>query len=276
MKLIKSFIIAIGVLSCDFAFSTELNPWFGPMYEFEAEFATKLYGYKNIDGAETIHQPYINQFYQASLLFPFEFPLGMPWSAEVETTLANTRRQHLCFDDLRFTGRYQWLNDIVGDPFTLVTGITLIQAFRHSVDDVASFHHGKAEMEGHVAIGREISCEEYWLSRWWSVLAVGIADKGKPWLRTHSEWEKNWVNNYFAKLFLDSLWGFGKKNIEDLDKFKGYGLINHQSVDIGGGLKYINDSDAILEATYAYRVFAKNFPEHSHQLRLSYTFAFGL
>jgi len=200
------------------------------------------------------------------------------WAAELEVILADTLDHDFGFDHARLTGRYQWWSDDIGDAFSLVTGITLIQAVTESVHDLSSFHHSKFEGEGHIAIGQQCFSEQFWTSRWWGDLALGLSDQGSPWMRGNIGFERNYWDWYQWQLFARSLWGFGGRDL-DLDpdhNFHGYGDIQHRSVDLGGRLAYWKDCLGEISCEYAYRVYAKNFPKHVHQFRLQILYPFGL
>lgn len=255
----------------------EQAPWFGTAFEFDRYLNADFYVFESVEGdGRSLHYCHLNQFYTAGLLFPFEYPLGDAWSIEAEATMANTQRQHFAVDHFSLTARYQWFNDLVGDPISLVTGINLSQAFTHSLRDISSFHHGKAEIEAHVSAGKELCSEQYWISRCWGLAAFGWGDHGSPWVRAHCEWDNNWCETHFTSFFIEGLWGLGGNQLHHLDHFRGYGSINHQSVDVGFKYYYQTECDSIVGLSYAYRVFARNFPQNSQYITLSIDYPFGI
>jgi len=273
MKRILTLIACMPTL----IFATELAPWFSTNLEIQSRLDAELYTYHSVNGrGPYLHRNDCAKFYHGSLLLPFEYMIGEGFCAELEATVADTRYQDWRLDNMRLTARYKWLNDITGDPVSLVTGLTLTQAFTSSLRDISSFHHGRAEMEAHVSIGREVTSGASWKSRWWTLLAVGLADQGTEWIRTHSEWEKNWCDRHAAAIFLDTLWGMGSRSLHTLNHFHGYGLIRHQSVDLGLNYHYLTASGGTFEASYAYRVFARNFPQDSQLIKLSLIYPFGI
>lgn len=250
---------------------TDLTPWLTTDFEIQSR-ATVLYQtYPYVNATRRKIGNGADDFFSTLSIGGAAFG----YSAEVEATLANTRKQHSDCDNVRLTGRYRVFDDIEGeDPVTLTAGLTVTQAFRHSLFDVSSFHHGQIEGEAHVAIGKETPFQSLWLSRWWSVLGIGMGDKGCAWLRGDVSWERNWCNQHMARVFMHSLWGFGHYNLSNHKKFKGYGPINHQSIDLGGRYTYIFDIGATLSIEYAYRVYALNFPARANLVRLSFLYPF--
>lgn len=269
------------VLLCLLSFTlnaTELRPWL----ERELEIQPQVTGiYQTYNHISTPHGN-INHHAHDGFLTGSAALTVFDWSAEVEATFADTRRQRPACDNLRLTGRYRWLDDISGDDFiSLTTGITITQAFRHSVHDISSFHHGKFEQELHVAIGKEFPYEEYpytafWNSHWWAVAAIGTADVGSPWLRAEAAWEKNWCNEQQLRIFAHVLWGLGHNNIKHTEDFDGYGPIQHQSIDLGVRYSYLFEFGGTLSMEYAHRVHAHNFPANANLLLFNFLYPFSL
>lgn len=210
------------------------------------------------------------------------FTLGLSgsysaWSAEVETTLANTRHRSLGFDNLKLTGRYQWYNDILGDDTISITpGITLSKASKVALKDLSSFHHGRNSAEAHLSIGKEMPCLDTWSSRGWGVLGIGVGDHGSPWLRSHLAWEKHFVPSMRWRVFCHALYGLGGNSLSFENGFSGYGSISHRSVDVGTSLQKATDCWGTFHLEYSRRVYACNFPQSADLVKISYIYPFGL
>lgn len=254
-------------------FSTELAPWFSTDFEIQPRATFLFQSYRKIKSPKgSIHYPKTSQFYTLSTEFS-----ALGWSGELETTIAHTPKQRPACDNIRLTGRYLVWNDVDReDPISVAAGLTLTQAFKHSVHDISSFHHGKAAAEIHLAAGRETACEQFWSSRLWGVAGFGIADTGSPWVRGDATWEHNWWDQYQLRLFVRSLWGLGHSNIACVHGFDGYGPINHQSVDCGIGFCYRFEFSGVLTVEYAYRVYARNFPAEANLAKVSFLYPFSL
>ena len=247
--------------------ATDLKPWFSK--DFELQPGTSLL-YQHYD---YVAAPYKSVRHRGRDGF-YSLSMGLSaldYSGEVEGILARTRRQKFDCDSLKLTGRYRLMNDLVGDPVSLTGGITVIQAFKHSVTDISSFHHGEIEMEIHAAAGKEETSENIWSSRQWGLIGIGMADRGWPWLRTHTAWEKNFCDRYQLGFFIETLWGFGKRSLHRDCPFHGYGSINHQSVDIG--VKYqCQNLYGRLTFEARYRAYARNFPKQTAQFLIQMVF----
>jgi hypothetical protein len=252
--------------------ATNLKPWFGNVYELEIRTTFLYQNYAALAShCGTFSCNANDLFITLSMEYPFR-----RYSGEFEVTGAWTHFQHRRCDNFRATGRYQWLNDIQ-DPFSLVTGLTVTQPFSSALHDVSSFHHGHIEGEAHLSFGKKyggIPCSRDYRFRWWSVVGIGIAEIGKPWLRVDAACEYNHENFHHLRLSMDTLWGQGHKPLVPL-YFKGYGPIGHQSIDIGLRYGYTIDCWGTLSLQYARRVYAKNFPENVDFVIFRYYLPFG-
>ena len=130
--------------------------------------------------------------------------------------------------------------------------------------------------EGHVAVGKEFECRQFWTSRIWGMGAVGIGDVGSVWVKGDLVWEHNWWDRQQCSLFTHTLWGLGEKRLNLAIPFKGYGSIAHQSVDLGGRYAYFFECGITLHVEYAYRVYARNCPERTSIASIGLKYDFGL
>lgn len=252
---------------------TEFSPWLGRDFEIEPR-ATYIYQtYSHINtGHGKIRESSHDQFYTLSAMVS-----AFDYSAEIETTIANTRVQRPACDNIRLTARYRLMDDILGiDPVTVTPGITLTKAFKHSVKDVSSFHHGEIEGEFNLAIGREISCLAFWEARWWGVLGIGGGDHGWPWIRADLFWEHNFWDLHQCRICMKTLWGLGHKDISRHESFGGYGPIRHRSVDLGVRYTYHFEFGGVFSLEYNRRVYARNFPTQANLIFVSFVYPFSL
>jgi hypothetical protein len=247
-------------------YSTELRPWFGPnlLILWRTEYTYQHYSKINSD-KQTISKTADDSFLNLSL----ELSPDPTLDFEVEALLSDTRKRGKGFDCGRITGRYQLMDDILGDPMTLTAGITLTRANHISLHDISSFHHGIMEYEAHLSAGKEFSCEKFWTSRFWGLIGLAVADRGSPWMRIHLAYERNFWDYADYGIFLRGLFGFGDHNIQFINPFPGYGVIQHRSIEIGGYYRhFIQSFGAHIYGQYAYRVWAHNFPAQTSLLTL--------
>lgn len=252
---------------------TELKPWYDREFEIQTRGSALFQFYPYVHTpCKNFHWHGRDGFYSLSAsLAAFEY------SAELEFVVADTEKQHLDVDAVRLTGRYRFLDDIVGDPITLTGNVIVTQAFNHSIFDISSFHHGHVELEAGFSFGREHPCMEFWANRWWGFAMCGIADTtGAPWLHLFAAWEKNWTDLYQLRFFAESLFGFGGHHIKCPNHFRGYGKIKHRSLDVGARFSYLFDYGQELSLQYAFRTIGYNFPTNASLITVTFLYPIGL
>jgi len=252
--------------------ATEIAPWFGEFLELEARVSARYQQFDRVNsGKHSFSYPSNDLFTNFSLsLSPYP-----DWDAEIETLFANTRHRNYGFDSAKVTGRYLLMDDIIGDPVSLTAGLSLILPIYSALHDIGSFHHGMVEFEAHAAVGQEVPYLSQWLIRHYGFFACGIATQGAPWLRASYYLERNFCNALAAKVYLESLFGLGKRRVHR-ENFRGYGAIAHRSIDAGIELSYTFDYWGELSLGYAYRFYSRNFPRNANFVRLSYYLPFTL
>lgn len=271
VKMVRG-IVLISLLFIGYVESTQTEPWLGNAYEFEFRPSLTYQGYRSL--ASSAHQQKYSSddFFLNASLSNSAPSMGV----ELEALGARTRRQKGDVDQIKLTGRYVWLDDITGDPLSVVSGLSYIQAFHHSLKDVSSFHHGLCEAEFFVSIGKELARDCEWNSRWWGVFGIGSAvDRGSPWLRFDIAYEKCFCEMHALRFMLNSLWGTGNRSL-CLHHFDGYGPIQHQAIDLGVRYTYVLTFFGNASLEYSCRVHARNFPEYVHRVTVQILYTFGL
>ena len=268
----KKIALALCLMFLTSLSATELAPWYPRDLELQpkAEFAYQTYSTLNTPHGNK-HHCADNYFLNLSLSGAYDL-----YAAEIEINFADTSHRVFTLSDVRLTGRYQIYDDVIGDPFSLVAGVTIIQDLRLARQDVNCFYHGGIEAEFTLAAGKEVVCGPFWYSRVWGVFGFGIADMGSPWLRFDAHWDHNWCDASELSLFMYTLWGLGGEGLSLNTPFRGYGPIHHQSVDLG--IKYSKTfyCGDIASIGYAFRPYALNCPRFVSTFFISYLYPFGL
>lgn len=250
----------------------ESKPWLASAYEF---YFNSAYTYSRFDqvhhATHQLRTPWNNNLISCGLGF---IPSD-GWELEAEVELAATPRQTFGYRSAAIQGRYQWLNDIVGDPVSCASGVVLRDVSTTSLHDISCPYSFLVNLELNTSIGKEWSKGPFWSMRTWAQVAVGVANRGMPWINGLCCFEKNWDNRHRILLFAEADFGFGAREHVDVDHFFGWGKYHHQSVDVGAGYQYHFDLWGDLTLSYARRVYAHTFPEQVNFFTLSYHLPFS-
>ena len=254
-------------------FGLEQKPWIGNVWEFE--FTPSLtYGRfsKVQDGFPQIKTPW-NTYV---LAFDLNVPPTDYWDFGAQAEFADTPKQSMGLRSLAVQIRHQTMNDVAYDPISLTWGFNVRGASRHSLSDVSCPYHSDVNFELTAALGKEWDHGYEWKMRIWGLAAAGMANHGFPWARGLVALESNQMETHRLGLFADGYFGFGDHNFVSINDFHGYASIRHQSVDVGVSYKYYTDIWGHLSLAYAYRVFARSYPERESTLFVSYTLPFSM
>jgi hypothetical protein len=252
----------------------EVKPWLGNEWEFQFDAA---YTYSHYPNVQNGHPALRRSSNDQLLTFDLGTVVMTPnLDIQLEAEFADTPRQRWGVRSTAAQVRYQWLNDIPGDdPVSLTTGANLRFVARHSLHDVSCPYHSDVNFELNASLGKEWSRCASWSWRSFAFGGVGIANHGSPWLRALFAIEKNQQNCHQYGLFAGGYFGFGGQRKVRTRHFDGYGKIHHQSIDLGLGYRYLLGLYGSLSFNYAYRVFARSFPEHVNFFTVAYNIPFS-
>lgn len=269
MKRSIAFLAAILPLSCA---ALEVAPWFGEVWDFNLYSDYTYYRFSHVqDGHPAVKHPWNNQL----LTFALEVPPKNYYDLEIEIEFAETPKQSWGFRSFAGQFRFLFLDDVAGDPVSLMAGVNIRGVSHHALRDVSCPYHSDVNFELNGAIGKEWSQMQYWRLRTFAFLGAGIANHGSLWLRALAACEGNHLDRHRYKVFVNSYWGFGPNRAVNIDHFHGYAKIHHQSIDLGAGYSYVFDLWGSLGFTYAFRVYAHSFPEYVNFFSLTYSLPFS-
>lgn len=253
-------------------FALEREPWFGNVWEFRF---IPSYTYSRYTQVQNGHPQLKNPSNDQDLDFDLAFAPVETWSFDVEMEFVNTPRQKWGMRSAAVQVRQQWLNDVVGDSVSFVTGLDARTASRHSLRDVSSPYHSDLNIEASAALGKEWDRETMWTVRTYGYGAVGIANHGAPWLTLLASVEGNHDDRHRFGVLALGYFGFGSHERVKINHFHGYGTIKHRSVDLGAHYSYVFEVWGHLTFEYTYRLWAVSFPEHVNFFTLRYTLPFS-
>lgn len=250
----------------------EVVPWFGNVLEFQLKNNYTYSNFRHVQGGE----PQLTRLWNNQrLAFSLEVPIQEAWGVELELEFVDTPRQSWGMRSFAGQFRYLFLNDVAGDPVSLMGGLNLRGASVHSLKDVSSPYHSNTNVELNGSIGKEWSHGAFWWLRCFGFTGVGVANHGSLWLRSVLGVETNYQERHQGQASVASYWGFGKEKEVQVDHFHGYGKIHHQSIDLAAGYTYRFPIWGKLNFTYAVRLYARAFPEYENFFSVTYTLPFS-
>ena len=273
--ILKSVYLGIGVWGFypAFALALQTQPWLGNQYEFDSDLVFTYSRYSRVEGAKKQLKGTSNDY---DLLFDLGFTPRYNCDIRAELELADTPRQNFNWRSVAVQGRYQWLDDIAGDPISFTTGLNIRAVPHHSLRDVSCPYASYANYELTMSMGKEWSKEGVWTMRTYGYAMIGIANHGSPWTQELISWQCQWQDTHALFLFAIGDFGFGSKQHVDVYRFNGWGKFLHQSIDLGMAYRYRIGIWGTVTIAYTRRVLAHNFPQCVNFFTLAYHLPFSL
>lgn len=266
-----------AVLFCLFfsakLFSFEEEPYLTPLAEFQFRPSYTYRYYPSVNkGFDPSSYNSHDQFVDLNLGVTF-----LPdWDVQGQVDFSRTKRLDWGLIRTGAQMRYLCLNDVGGDPVSLALSLLGYYVPTRALADVSTPYHAEGNLELGAAVGKEFSKVYDWLYRVYGFLGVGGGNQGALYLRPLLSFEFQYENRHRLYLFSEGYFGFGKETSVNINHFKGYGNIGHQSVDIGIGYGYHFPVWGMLKIDYSFRVYAFAFPAKASTFTLSYHFPFSL
>ncbi len=254
-------------------FSFEIRPWYPTIYQFEFRPSLTIQRYPEVNNA-------INPKDYSSTDQILTLNLGIPftpsWDIQVETEFDHTHKKSFGLLSGGLQLRYQFLDDIAGDPFSLTCGASYRGVPYNRLEDVSTPYHFVSNFEIHSAIGKELARRSTWIFRSFAFLGVGIANKGLPWLRPLLSIETNINDRHQIELFAEGYFGLGDQNTVNIRRFSGYQDIDHRSVDGAIVYRRIFAIWGSLEFQYLRRFYSHSYPERLNAFTIVYRLPFSI
>lgn len=256
-----------------------IKPWFSEPWEFELDTSFTYSRYRKVQNAVRPLKHASNDYlvaFDLSVVPGSAFAPEANWSYDIDLELVQTPRQSFGFRSAAAQIRYLWLNDVVGDFASVVTGVNIRGVSHTSLRDVSCPYHYYGNIELNTSIGKEWDKLQYWVARTFAFLGIGTAYRGYPWIRAHLAVEGDHKDRFQYQVFSRGYFGLGNRNKVNIQHFHGYEFIRHRSIDVGAGFRYMFELWGSLTLEYSYRVYAHSFPEHVNFLTLCYRLPFSL
>ncbi len=267
----KKVLLLISLMFVE-TFSLEKAPWFNEVYEFHFLSKYTFYRFNKINSA-LVQPDKISNNHLAH--FNISFAPSLQWSIDSDLEFIQTPRQDFGFRSVAFQARYLFKDDILGDLLSIALGGNFRVVSSESLKDVSTLYHSDIDFELNLAFGKEFSKLDYWRFRFWFYGAIGIANKGSPWIKGNFALEGNLDDKKKCSLFVDAMHGYGKKEFVDVFNFDGYAKIRQRDVNVGFKYGYRLNVYGTLSFEYKRRILAKRCPERVNFFSISYLIPFS-
>lgn len=265
-----SFLFILGVQTV--LVGLETKPWLGNPYEMGLGIRGAYSRFVRVQNASIQPSTPCNEY---NFFFDLKGTIASKMDLQAELELAQTPKQPFNVRSASLQWRYQWLNDIAGDPLSVTWGLNVRAVPGHALKDVSCPYAANGNYAGTVAVGKEWSREGSWVMRTYGLGLIGWGNHGSPWAQVLFLWEKSWKSAYCLSLFSLGDFGLGNRQRVNVNRFYGWGPFSHQSIDVGASFSYQMAVWGTVSFSYAYRPFARNFPEHLQSVTMGYELPFS-
>jgi len=253
------------------AFTLSDDPWIPLSGEIKQQ---TEFTYSRFSHVSRAKKPLAHAFNDYELLFGLGFSASDLLNFQLDAELANTPEQNFGWRSFAGQAQYQCLDDRKSDPYNLAIGFNARIVSFQALGDISSPYAAKADFELFSSYGLSWMQQENWMSRFFGVVAVGQGTRGAPWLRGDIAYQHKWGEEHQLNFFADSLWGLGHKRKVNLHRFHkahmGWGKYRHFSIDTGAEYRYDFGKWGQVYASYAFRIFARDFPEYVNSFMIGY------
>ena len=257
----------ILLLFCSSLFATELDPWFSPLWEAQGRLA---FWYKRDDAVQSPKGNFSNPCDTYTAFGSLGLTPWPYWNTEVELLLTRSHPIPFSYEASLLTIRYQWRDDIRGDPFALTTGVTLSLPAHRYLHNLCFLYHGEINAEGHLSVGKE-----WRRMRMWALCGYGIANRGSGW--THGRAALSFDCSCFewgtySELFI----GLGQDDLNANTPFPGYASVAYRALNLASFLDIRLSYFGTLSFLGWVNVYAHNFVKNSWSARATLLIPFSL
>ncbi|MBM3197636.1 MAG: hypothetical protein FJZ58_00075 [Chlamydiae bacterium] len=254
-------------------YALEESPWLNDVYAFSSKTLVSYDQYRTVQGAlvqpEQMNRDYVTMF--SMMMTPTE-----TIECEGELELARTPRQTYGFRSFAAAARLSFLDDIAGDIVSLVAGINLRSVTGRAVRDISSPYAAYFNGELTCSLGKEFSTKEGdWTTRGYCLGTLGLGNQGSLWDRLNVVFEGKFFKHHIIQVFSLGYFGYGSGQKIHIDDFHGWGAVSHSSIDMGLQYRYHFSLWGDLGVSYAYRIYARLYPEHVQTCVFSYILPFS-
>lgn len=248
------------------------EPWLGNWLEFEATLSESHTSSSRLETKKGVRRKLLHRDATAVQL---EFTQKENLSWELELDLAKTQKKGYGFDALKADIRYQFLNDLRGDPVTFTLQAIGSLSTPSRVRDLSSQQHGVCDIEARLVAGREFIIDEENFYKAWGYLSSGIASSGSPWVGAQAHFGKVFCKNHLLDLFFSVEKGLSSEKLRSPHHFHSWSRIGYQYEELGLSYKLKRLGTGTFYVEGRKRLHARFCPKNSWSLTLGFTLPFS-
>jgi len=165
----------------------------------------------------------------------FSLALDRDLQIDFDVEVAETDRQTFLYNTFDLSFSKLLMNDLIGDPFSLMLSFKMSNNGGDAVAEPALLHFGEWEWRAIVALGKEWTRFYDWWFRLSGYFSLGIANRGTPWLEEGFSFEQNFCGTQRYLLGIKALQAFGGHLIQRTPFVKGWGPYEFYTISVVGG-----------------------------------------
>ena len=242
-------------------YALDINPWFNPPFEFHLK---PLYEYTHDSHLQTSDGTIAITDYENWTQLSLQVSPWCYWDLQLSLAGASASSWNYRFAEGACMIRYNWMDDTVGDRFTLVTGAKLSFVSSRLLSDIDFFDPAPFNTEFGLTAGKAFykNHKVDWYSRLWTYLGYGIGNHGHPWFNSYFNWDIRLAKNTTWRWELQVRKGFGNEAITITNPFAGYANLDYQIVNFGANLEHAFNNCFTARVFGLYNLHSKNASEN--------------
>lgn len=248
------------------------TPWLYSPYQLVSTASYKFQYFSTVDdGFNPVHYDSVNNFVYLELLGT----LSPTWDAQIALDLDATRRVPFGVLDVAAQYRQTLWNEFLGDMLSCdVYG--MVRYVPHDrLEDVATPFHAAWNIEVGTSAGREFSQLYHWNWRTYALFAIGMANRGYPWIRADYHVEGKFLEQDALSFHAEGYFGTGNQTFINVSDFNGYASVRHRSIDLGLQFTHYFVAWGHFDIRYMIRVYAKSYPAGMSSVQFRYRLPFS-
>lgn len=248
------------------------DPWIPSLFEFNGQIGYAYSYFPSV--ANTVSSENYSSFVN-ELGLELNGSVTPNLFLEVEVEFDNSRKVDFNLLSVAPAVKYQCLNDLTGDAVALLVGTYFRYVPSNRLVDVATPYSGEYNFDFLASIGKEFDNNKNFVGNAYAMFDVGIATVGMPWILADILAEAVFKKNNYFRLGVDGFFGFGDQKEVDVNNFRGYAKIYHQSLNVKVGYGYKFPVWGEISFLYKRRVIAIAYPSDLDYFGIQYNVSFS-